>query len=172
MTALWVRETYSAAVDLSRVLCGGIPSPSSPVVETERGVCLLYRTEHLVEQGATEVYNATYRALQGQARVSHLGVPQCRRACRGGQRLCRYWLWVSSRICRRHHRRSSHNRGVPSALSFRSSGLGLLACSPSRRLERSCHTASDLGANSRIALWLKSAFFDAVRQLGLQVPFL
>jgi hypothetical protein len=61
---------------------------------------------------------------------------------------------------------------VPSALSFRSSGLGLLACSPSRRLERSCHTASDLGANSRIALWLKSAFFDAVRQLGLQVPFL
>jgi hypothetical protein len=61
---------------------------------------------------------------------------------------------------------------LPSALSLRSSGLCLFACSPNRRLERGCQTASHVGANSRIARWLKSALFEAARPLRLHVPSL
>jgi hypothetical protein len=72
MTAVWVSEKYSTAADLARERFGGTASHFSPVIETKRGVCLLDRTEHLVEPGTTEVYDAAYRSLHRQAGVRTL----------------------------------------------------------------------------------------------------
>ena len=66
MTALWVCEKYSVAADLARVLFGGIASHSSPVIETKKGVRLVYTTGHAVEPAAPEVYDAAYKSWEHQ----------------------------------------------------------------------------------------------------------
>jgi DNA topoisomerase-3 len=66
MTALWVCEKYSVAADLARVLFGGIASHASPVIETKKGVRLVYTTGHAVEPAAPEVYDAAYKSWEHQ----------------------------------------------------------------------------------------------------------
>ena len=66
MAALWVCEKYSVAADLARVLFGGIASHSSPVIETKKGVRLVYTTGHAVEPAAPEVYDAAYKSWEHQ----------------------------------------------------------------------------------------------------------
>jgi DNA topoisomerase-3 len=66
MTVLWVCEKYSVAADLARVLFGGIASHSSPVIETKKGVRLVYTTGHAVEPAAPEVYDAAYKSWEYQ----------------------------------------------------------------------------------------------------------
>jgi DNA topoisomerase-3 len=66
MSALWVCEKYSVAADLARVLFGGIASHSSPVIETKKGVRLVYTTGHAVEPAAPEVYDAAYKSWEHQ----------------------------------------------------------------------------------------------------------
>ena len=66
MTALWVCEKYSVAADLARVLFGGIASHSSPVIETKKGVRLVYTSGHAVEPAAPEVYDAAYNSWEYQ----------------------------------------------------------------------------------------------------------
>jgi DNA topoisomerase-3 len=66
MAALWICEKYSVAADLARVLFGGIASHSSPVIETKKGVRLVYTTGHAVEPAAPEVYDAAYKSWEHQ----------------------------------------------------------------------------------------------------------
>lgn len=66
MPSLWLCEKYSVAADIARVLFGGIASHSRPVIETRKGVRLVYTDGHAIEAAPPEAYDPVYKSWEHQ----------------------------------------------------------------------------------------------------------